>query len=547
MNTNFVQHFFPYHNFGSDIITELVTPWAVLVIFLFTFLSAIYLYYNIRSLGSSLVQLEKGFDKNLEETIKELRSHSRLSHLWAEYERSFINNRNNLLSTCDATEIFDEQSVISVKVNLRYWTAVPGIILAVGIFGTFLGLTLGIQGFDTSSAEGIQDSIQTLLNGMGTAFLTSLWGMALSILFNVHEKWQFHELRKKLDRFNSVLNNKFQLTTEETRKLEKDERSRLASKLFVFEIDGKKILPSHALRDLVTNSQQQTAALKAFSTDLSEGILLSTETINALGDRILDSIKPTSDKLTEAVEQLIAQKSESSAGFLEKIAQNLNESTEGILNQFQDTVSESTVKQLENLSLILSDAGDTIAEFPERFEQIFRQISTMMDRQEELSEKSIGLLKGFQESINDISALSENLEKTSGLLAGTSATLNTTAESTSAVAGTLDSSMEVFQHQTEKILGSQNDTMNQFGDSMNILSSLPGQLENVKGQFGLIFEEMENGLEDYQRVTKDSINQYLGQFSEQVASAVSHLAGGIEELDEVVSSIASLNEKADHS
>ena len=52
-----------------------------------------------------------------------------------------------------------------------------------GILGTFLGLVLGISGFDTASTEAITSSISGLLSGMGTAFLTSIVGVIFFTLF----------------------------------------------------------------------------------------------------------------------------------------------------------------------------------------------------------------------------------------------------------------------------------------------------------------------------------------------------------------------------
>lgn len=69
-----------------------------------------------------------------------------------------------------------------------------GTLVGLGLLGTFLGLTLGIKGFDSSNTERINESIQGLLAGMGTAFLTSLLGMTFSILFTAADKALRHRL-----------------------------------------------------------------------------------------------------------------------------------------------------------------------------------------------------------------------------------------------------------------------------------------------------------------------------------------------------------------
>jgi len=58
----------------------------------------------------------------------------------------------------------------------------PSILTSMGIFGTFLGVALGLSEFDTNS---IEDSVPQLLEGLRTAFWTSIAGLlgALSIKF----------------------------------------------------------------------------------------------------------------------------------------------------------------------------------------------------------------------------------------------------------------------------------------------------------------------------------------------------------------------------
>ncbi|MFQ3231667.1 hypothetical protein [Reinekea sp.] len=58
----------------------------------------------------------------------------------------------------------------------------PSILTSIGIFGTFLGVALGLNEFDTQSVE---NSVPALLEGLKTAFWTSIAGLlgALSIKF----------------------------------------------------------------------------------------------------------------------------------------------------------------------------------------------------------------------------------------------------------------------------------------------------------------------------------------------------------------------------
>ncbi len=58
-------------------------------------------------------------------------------------------------------------------------------IMSLGILGTFIGISIGLWNFDTTSIEG---SVPTLLYGLKTAFLTSVLGIFFSIVLAVIQR-----------------------------------------------------------------------------------------------------------------------------------------------------------------------------------------------------------------------------------------------------------------------------------------------------------------------------------------------------------------------
>src|SRR5262249_9083583 len=139
---------------------------------------------------------------------------------------------------------------IDTYISIRFWTAMPGVYLALGIFGSFLGLTLGVRGFDASGEAAIKSSIQALLSGMGTAFLTSVWGTFYSIGFNMWEKVLFGRVAKSLRAFTHTLDEKYFLTRAEKRSFEWQDNAKLLSNLFVAGSGSKEVLPSQVFREL---------------------------------------------------------------------------------------------------------------------------------------------------------------------------------------------------------------------------------------------------------------------------------------------------------
>ena len=58
-------------------------------------------------------------------------------------------------------------------------------IISLGVLGTFVGVFIGLQGFDPSD---ILNSVNDILAGLKTAFFTSIVGMSVSIVLSVVEK-----------------------------------------------------------------------------------------------------------------------------------------------------------------------------------------------------------------------------------------------------------------------------------------------------------------------------------------------------------------------
>lgn len=150
---------------------------AVFVLFFFQLVKLIFLYMSIAKANKS-------------ENILESTGKTPLKWILAKYENSINIQVGNVKKTnVPASEFFSEFSACKAhNVNLRMLDAASGTLVGLGLLGTFLGLTLGIEGFDSSNTENIQNSINNLLSGMGTAFYTSLFGMTLSIIFYLYRQ-----------------------------------------------------------------------------------------------------------------------------------------------------------------------------------------------------------------------------------------------------------------------------------------------------------------------------------------------------------------------
>lgn len=75
--------------------------------------------------------------------------------------------------------------IFSILGRLVKFTSYAGTLMtSLGILGTFIGIVIGLLGFDTNNIDG---SIPALLEGLKTAFITSICGLVGAIIFNFLE------------------------------------------------------------------------------------------------------------------------------------------------------------------------------------------------------------------------------------------------------------------------------------------------------------------------------------------------------------------------
>jgi biopolymer transport protein ExbB/TolQ len=91
--------------------------------------------------------------------------------------------------------------LIDRVIHAERLSQVPGVMTGLGILGTFVGLSLGLQNFSTGTTAQITGSIEPLMNGIKVAFHTSIYGMVFSLVFNYVYKRRLDDAENALNLF----------------------------------------------------------------------------------------------------------------------------------------------------------------------------------------------------------------------------------------------------------------------------------------------------------------------------------------------------------
>lgn len=331
---------------------------------------------------------------------------SKLEQLCETYRNTInIKTQNGDKSNIPSSSVLNDITVAKVhKLNLRMLDTASGTLVGLGLLGTFLGLTWGVKGIDISTSENIQDGIQNLLGGMGTAFLTSLVGMSCSLIYTALDKTLRNKLNRNLISLTESLDEKYYIDDIELQKLNQkqllntlyhslksdmEQQSRsliteIASKLSYSNDSGENITVANAIREILSENTEQSKALKSFSTDLALELNNGFDEIlsRQMQQKILplmESVDATTKSVIEHIDQMASTVASPASGMMESVVDELKKSMSAIVDEFKTNLSGSTTSQLETLALQLGSASQTMGDFPKNMENISNTLQVTIE------------------------------------------------------------------------------------------------------------------------------------------------------------------------
>ena len=232
--------------------------------------------------------------QELLERAKEIKHEA--GHLWQEFDQTLIESDRegviHLCSTCDAASFFNPSTLAARMTENRLLAAVPSFLTAIGVIGTFVGLQLGLAQLNIASdvsVDEMKSGIAGVINGAKLAFMTSVWGVILSVGFNIYEKFMSGLARQKITSLQKRIDNLFYSISAES------QLQRIAD-------DGKQSRESlQGLAEKIGEKMQES--LMNVSAGIQSGLEASLQKIMA--PAIDKLVAETSDGNQKALESLV--------------------------------------------------------------------------------------------------------------------------------------------------------------------------------------------------------------------------------------------------
>ena len=324
--------------------------WVFIVAFFATFL--LYKYHFVKPLDARYKEIETYLDilkkynpQNVnayfESLSQKMENSDLIKGIWRKYQRTLISipGKDGLekYSTVESESYF---SVAAFTEGMKggLWSGLAGTFTGIGILGTFIGLTIGLAGVDTSSTGALSSSISGLLGGMSTAFVTSIFGIVSAIVFGVWHSQNMKRFGDAVSRFTDALDQVFIRKSVEEILLEE-----------------------------LAESRAQRAAMEQLSTDMAISICDHLpDVLDQLAEKMDSAMKGNLDTMLAGLSERQDKQTEQ----LMQISSNTNSLVIGGFDQLGDVLKKGVGQGAEELGNSLKNLSSDIASLAEGIRDI---------------------------------------------------------------------------------------------------------------------------------------------------------------------------------
>ncbi len=277
--------------------------------------------------------------------------------LLAEQYKEFVDNyerleRKNPIGYKGNIEDYINYSIVDTIITRNVTNLVAGTMTGLGILGTFIGLSLGLQSFNLSSdTDQITSSIDSLMEGIKVAFHTSIYGMILSLAFNLAYKREIEIGNEAIEKFVNTY----------TRYIYSDKTD-------------------DSLNDFLQFQKSQAEDLHNFTQSFS------TDILNVFG--------PQFDKMNDVIEEFTSVASEKQV-----------EGIDAMVNNFIESLNSSMGQNFSELGTIIAKSTDLQKDSAEKLLQamdVSKEVLANVDEINKCATKTVSELEGYLAGIEEL-------------------------------------------------------------------------------------------------------------------------------------------------
>ncbi len=478
-------------------------------------------------------------------------------NLWREFDESLVETpqKKRLCNTLDAAHFFNTHTLAKGLTENRLIAAVPGFLTAIGVIGTFAGLQMGLVELDglnpkTATSQELTQGIFGMIGGASIAFMTSVWGILFSVLFNFIEKGFERNIRNAISNFQNRIDYLYPRITAEQSLTNIEEATRQSFERLA-ELDEKignrmqeamrqttvaiqeglqeslnKVL-GPAIEQLVNNANSGSEkALASLMDRYLEGMGDLGSEQRKLLEGATDQLGNTAKNMTQGMENFL--------GSLESHVEKLSEKNESALADIQQQFTQNMAAQQEkddarqlvindqirrigqsqgtlsdNLDRIISGQDEQFARITQQIDEVMNRFQDLLQSHSQATSAMKSISGDMQGASNQLGLLSQNTREANVLLKETTTTLVERLEKTAAEnQKTLEESQRVYST-LDTLLSSADETITKLQRATEFAES---GFKSVDSHFN----QLSTSLREHVSQLEQQVAQLLNEYSAQV-------------------------------
>ncbi|MEH6490478.1 MAG: anti-phage ZorAB system protein ZorA [Halopseudomonas sp.] len=295
---------------------------------------------------------------------------SGVGSLWREFDESLVSSsdQKQLFNTLDAEHFFNSRTLAPGLTGSRLLAAAPSFLVAIGVLGTFVGLTVGLEGLVGTSdeVEALKGGINELISGAAVAFMSSVWGVAFSLALNFIEKM-----------------------------FERGALTRIRALQQRIDFLYPRIPAEQSLVHIAEYGKESKQALQELHERIGDRL---QETLNGMSDAMQQAIVDAlNNVMAPAIQTLVNTSSQQSSQVLESL-----------MGRFMDGMASAGREQGAQMQQAAADVNSAVSSMSTRLNDVFSALSDQQSKQQTAVQEQAAQ---FESQLTRMSAASEQREQ----------------------------------------------------------------------------------------------------------------------------------------
>lgn len=426
---------------------------------------------------------------------------------WREFDETLVTEHQRVYNTVSAEEFFNERRFAPRLVENRFLHAAPTALTTLGLLGTFLGLTVGLRGLELgSTTDELRDGIQVLVEGAALGFTASLWGVFMSLITNVFERFMERRVTKACRDLQARIDGLFPMRS-----------------------------PEQSLSDIAHHTSASSEALQVLHEKIGSALQESVRqvgegTSQAVSDAIHGSLAPIMAELAEKAANQSADVFHSISNQLEQSFADMGRSLAAELKESATSMRSTLDYMSEQLARQADQHLAQMNALQEAAITQLRSVGESTERQMRLLDESLPrIVDGLDRAAGLIGSATTGMEEvTSGLTEVTTGLQETSTELSRMLREALDA-MDQLTERTASAAGALADQQGAVTELLERASATAELLREASTALNHGFEGMRSAQAAFltdleQRLTKHSqdMTAWLTAYADEVSKQTTH-------------------------